>query len=45
MAGLGSNGEGEVIAKLNIMCRGEVGPEAREDESVGNGKCFDKPSN
>ena len=22
------------------MSRGEVGPEAREDETVGNGKCF-----
>ncbi len=36
----GSNGEGGVVAKLNVMCRGEVGPEAREDETVGNGKCF-----
>jgi hypothetical protein len=31
---------GGVIAKPNVMCRGEVGPEDREDESVENGKCF-----
>jgi hypothetical protein len=37
---LGPNGVGGVIAKPNVMCRGEVGPEDREDESVENGKCF-----
>jgi hypothetical protein len=31
---------GGVIAKPKVMCRGEVGPEDREDESVENGKCF-----
>jgi hypothetical protein len=36
----GPDGVGGVIAKPNVMCRGEVGPEDREDESVENGKCF-----
>jgi len=36
----GPDGVGGVIAKPNVMCRGEVGLEDREDESVENGKCF-----
>ncbi len=29
-----------LLQKPNVMCRGEVRPEDREDESVENGKCF-----